>query len=65
MLRSIILEGGDFIKELTNIVHSNEKDNDDIKLIAWKTIGNLSIDVFKNLAKDEKLLKKLVELTQS
>lgn len=62
MIKSIILEAGDFQKELCNILLSKIKD-EDMELVVCKAICNLALDVQKAFAKEEALLKRIVELT--
>jgi hypothetical protein len=44
MIKSIILEAGDFQKELCNILLSETKD-EELELVVCKAICNLALDV--------------------
>jgi hypothetical protein len=64
MIKSIVLEAGEFTKELQNILIQTDADPD-LQLTSCKAICNLAIDFQKILAKEEPLIKKLVELSRS
>lgn len=64
MLKSILLEAGDFHKELVSMFVTADKDHE-IQLASCKALCNLAIDFSRHLLKDEAFLRKLVDLTFS
>jgi hypothetical protein len=62
MNKSILMEVGEFHKELLSIFTSAEKDHQ-MQLTACKALCNLSLDFERHLIKDEAFLRRLVELT--
>lgn len=64
MVKSIILEAGEFMKELQRIMLESDKD-EKLQLLACKSLCNLALDFQKNLASDSAFIKKLVMFTES
>lgn len=52
MVKSIILEAGEFQKEICHILLTSEKD-EELEVVACKAIGNFIIDTQKSFVKEE------------
>ncbi len=64
MLKSILMEAGDFHKEILAIFTTSDSDPE-LQLTACKALCNLAIDFSKLLTKETSFLVKLVDLAFS
>lgn len=64
MCKSILLDACEFGKELISLFITADKDHQ-LQIVTGKALCNLALDFERQLAKEETLLRKLVELTHS
>ena len=64
MFTSVLLEVGDFYKDLQQAFISAD-DDEVLRIASCKALCNLALEFQRPLIKDENFLKKLVELTKS